>query len=225
MSLGTAAHCFILQPEKFAERFQIVTDGRSRECKEAKLNEKEIIKQKDLERLINMKQKLHEFHELRNFEATDVLINGTKELLIEHEKGAYIHTGELDAIDTERDIIVDYKTTSAPSVYHAFWDQQVARYYLHLQMAYYGLLYHYRFNKKAKRFFHVVQSVEPPYVVSCFELGKEAIETGKKLIQSAIDTISAMIEEDLGCRVINVAESPATPYHPGVRESFNSYRG
>lgn len=223
MSLGTAAHCYLLQPEKFEAEYRIVQDGRSKESREAKQGEYSVIKEKDFERLVGMKQKLQEHDQLHGFVATKVLLNGTKELLIEHERGAYIHTGELDAIDTEQDIIVDYKTTSAFSVYHAFWDQQVARYYLHLQMAYYGFLYQLHFGRKAKRFFHVVQSVEAPYVVSCFELGKESISTGNKLIESAINTIAAMIEEDSSCRIINVAESPATPYHPGVRDQYTPY--
>lgn len=223
MSLGTAAHCFLLQPEKFQQDYQVITDGRSKEGKEAKISGKATINLKDAERLLQMKERLIAFHEARNFTATEVLLHGTKELLIEHETELYIHTGEIDALDIEKGIIVDYKTTSAPSVYHVFWEQQVSRYYLHLQMAYYAMLYQLKFGKKAKKFYHVVQSIEAPYVVSCFEVGKEAMETGNKQIESAIKTIAAMIEEDSDCRIINVSEDPASPYHPGPRDVYSSY--
>lgn len=224
MTLGTAAHCFLLQPERFQQEYQVVTDGRSKESKDAKESGKNTINLKDADRLLQMKERLIVFHEARKFPATNILLHGIKELLIEHETEFYIHTGEIDALDIDKGIIVDYKTTSAPSVYHDFWEEHVTRYYLHLQMAYYAMLYQLKFGKKAKKFYHVVQSIEPPYVVSCFELGKEAIETGNKQVNSAIKKISSMIEEDSECRVVNVSEDPAKPYHPGPRDSYSNYR-
>lgn len=177
--IGTAAHSFILQKDKFLEDV-VVTSHDSYKTKAAQQERdnaikagKAIIKQSEFNEFKYFEESLFK-HEL----ASSVLNNGMPEVSFfwEDKETGLTCKARPDYVNPH--YLVDYKTTtdaSKEAFIKSFFDfgyhQQAAWYIDGVGACGYG----------ADQFVFVVQEKEPPYLVNVFAVSEKLIEVGRKL--------------------------------------------
>ncbi|MBQ9563959.1 MAG: PD-(D/E)XK nuclease-like domain-containing protein, partial [Synergistaceae bacterium] len=190
MRLGTATHCAILEPERFAEIYAPAPEGdkRSKAVKEAwaeiEASGRIPLSHNDFEAIEGMKRSIME-HPL----AGRWLTGGTAELSgywLQH-----VHDGSLNLdadilckcrMDYVKElgsqyVIIDLKTTkSAEPRYFgkaAYWDYQY-----HISAAHYLTGMEKLRGVRAQGFIFVTVEKTPPYAVNVFEASEEFIRAG-----------------------------------------------
>jgi hypothetical protein len=157
---GSAAHCYILENDKFSDCYQIGRDHGN----------KIPLKQDEYDRLVGMKRALKQ-HPI----TSKLLFDGTTEVV-------HFWTDPITGVDCKMcadylparfpNIIVDYKTAKDASA--GAFRAAVRRYRYHVQNAFY-------LDGCASRseFVFIVQETEAPFLIGVYALPAEDIERGR----------------------------------------------
>ena len=192
MELGSAIHCAILEPTRFAKEYVIApkVDRRTTIGKnawadfEANNIGKEHISAADAEIIRGMQESVYAHPEVKLFMAA----KGSNELGVvwTDKKTGLRCKGLIDRINqwTGWTVVVDFKSCTSA----AQWDfeKAVAKYGYHLQAAAYleGL------NALApmeRRFLFVAIEKKPPYCCAIYELDEPSLRTGQILFREYLD--------------------------------------
>lgn len=200
---GTAAHCYMLEPQVFEERFIIAPkEATGRNKKVWKLAVKEAVNQgktcllpKEWEQLQAMRNKLMQHKIARGM----LLAKGSFELTafaIDEETGLHIKARPDRIVD---DMIIDYKTTAISLGLTA---QQRLAYGLsrHVQGAHHKNVMELATGTPINKVLHLVQMTEPPYLVRVFNLSPDLLAYGKREVDRAL---------------LEIAECQRTGIYPG----------
>lgn len=190
MLLGSALHCWVLEPKEFCKRYAVVPelDRRTKAGREAwtqfqdQASGKELLTPEQLEAVRNMGAAVHGCHARNLVELCEV-----------HEQAitwtdpvtGLACKGRLDAYSPHTGVVVDIKTTSDASP-RAF-QRTIATYLYHGQAAFYldGLNAN---GIRAEHFIFVAVEKEPPYGVASYACSPEMIAAGRMLTRQYLDT-------------------------------------
>lgn len=195
---GSAYHCFILEPDKFNERYYIFDDSvvcgaliakgaksprATNDYKNWKEGEmsfadgKILLDKADAEKLTAMKDRLfsHSYAKM-------LLAGGINEQgymgEIETEAGTVKVKFKPDHQNDKKKIIVDLKTTQDAS--NDGFPKQAGEYNMHIQAAMYcDLLEKYSGDNRTYTFFFIAQEKKKPYAFNIFECSPQFISQGR----------------------------------------------
>jgi exodeoxyribonuclease VIII len=192
MMLGTMAHVAVLEPQKldaaFVERPEGI-DLRTKLGKEWKdsVGSMPVLDQDEARAVRGIRDSI-----AANKAAKDLLADTRSEVSVfgESHSGLWIK-GRIDAL--KPGTIVDVKTTSAGADANAFARQSFALNY-HVSAAWYWYLATLN-EMPPKAFYWVAVEVQPPYAVAVYEIHKDALQLGFRMMQDALALI-ARCEDD-----------------------------
>lgn len=208
---GSAAHCQVLEPESFWDRYIESPDGIDRRTSAGKLAwaafEKTAagkipLKKDDVERL----QKI----------ATSINTHPSAAELLQDGIAEASCFAEIWGVDVKcrpdwlRDdgIVVDLKTTDDASP-DAF-SRSVAKYRYHVQAAFYSDILAIR-GRPVSAFIFIAVEKTPPYAVSVFELDPSSLEAGRDAYQRNLDTYKRCVETGQWPAYSNAIETLSLP--------------
>ena len=194
MLLGTMAHLAVLEPSKldtaFVERPEGI-DLRTKLGKEWKesVGSMPILDQDEARAVRGIRDSI-----AANKAARDLLAETRTEVSVfgESHSGLWIK-GRIDAL--KPGTIVDVKTTSAGADANAFARQSFALNY-HVSAAWYYYLATLN-EMPPKAFYWVAVEVQPPYAVAVYEIHKDALQLGFRMMQDALALIARCEDEGL----------------------------
>lgn len=196
MLLGSALHCWVLEPEEFRKRYIVAPemDRRTRAGKEAHAEflalaaGKDVLTPEQMEAVRGMGAAVRGCHARNLVELCEV-----------HERAitwtdpatGLACKGRPDAYSPHTGVIVDIKTTSDASP-RAF-QRAIATYLYHGQAAFYldGLLAD---GVRAEHFIFIVVEKEPPYAVASYACDAEMIAAGRMLTREYLDMHKACLD-------------------------------
>ena len=192
MQLGTAIHCAILEPERFAKTYvqSPDCDKRTKAGKEIwealEQSGKQPIKQDDWQTIDGIRASLH------NSRANYYLQNG------EAEKTVLTKIHDIDAkakIDYcwQSGACFDLKTTD-DACPRAF-ERTIEKYKYHMQAAWYLDCLNAA-GHDFDRFIFIAIEKEPPYAIGIYELDDYAIQSGRELCLQALNIYRECLESD-----------------------------
>lgn len=219
MKLGSMAHCCLLEADNFSD-YYAPYEGRkgSKSYQQAEESNLEPVKVEEVTTAQKMSQAALE--QLEKFPHISAAINDKdtmKEFFIEFTDDKFHHTGTIDVYSAKFATLIDYKTTSYPVATKGLWSREADKRMYHLQMAYYKMLLEKK-NYPVKEVFHVVQSMEPPYLLSVFSFSDESLEIGRKLFSSALVQVEQSLEEFGKVQKIYIEEEASSPYLMGFED-------
>ena len=194
LTLGSAAHAFILEHETFFERYAVAPDGIDRRTKDGKAAwaefetqsaGKTVIKAEDLQQVERMAYSVWSHPS-----AHELLSEGVAEV------SAF---GNLWCVDVKcrpdwlrnDDIVVDLKTTDDASP--GAFPSSVAKWRYHVQSAWYQDILSL-VGIKVSAFVFVAVEKNPPFAVGVYLLDDASIEAGREAYQRNLSTYKTCIE-------------------------------
>jgi exodeoxyribonuclease VIII len=192
MLLGTMAHLAVLEPSKldaaFVERPEGI-DLRTKLGKEWResVGAMPVLDQDEARAVRGIRDSI-----AANKAAKELLADTRTEVSVfgESHSGLWIK-GRIDALKPET--IVDVKTTSAGADANAFARQSFALNY-HVSAAWYWYLATLN-EMPPKAFYWVAVEVQPPYAVAVYEIHKDALQLGFRMMQDALALIARCEDE------------------------------
>lgn len=189
MAFGTAAHCYMLEPAEFDKRFLVApvaaidrrTAAWKDAVKEADSFGKKPILYREWEQIQGMRAEL-----MRHRVARGMLsLPGDFELTafaVDQETGLHIKARPDRVVDN---ILIDYKTTGISLGLTA---QQKLAYDMGrpVQGAHHKYVMELATGEPIAKVLHLVQMVEPPYLVRVFNLSDELLAYGKREVDRAL---------------------------------------
>lgn len=195
MTLGTAAHCAVLEPERFATDFAVwgrrtdsgrlaPRNGKAWEEFQDSNRAREIITADDYELAVAMRNAVR-----GDASASKYLESGDPEVVLRWEMNGHACRGRVDwltHIDGEP-IIVGLKT--ARDCRHFVFSSAAAKLGYHLQWAFYHDGYEIIAGKDARVVEIVVES-EPPHAVATYAIPNDIMEQGRSEYQDLLKLLS-----------------------------------
>lgn len=193
MLLGTMSHLAVLEPNKLDAAFVEKPEGidfRTKEGKEwkAKVGTTPILDADEARAVRGIRDSI-----ANHKAAQDLLADTRSEVSVfgESHSGLWIK-GRIDALKSGA--IVDVKTTSAGADANAFARQSFALNY-HVSAAWYWYLATLN-EMPPKAFYWVAVEVAPPYAVAVYEIHKDALQLGFRMMQDALALIARCEDEN-----------------------------
>ena len=190
LTIGSATHSYILEPELFHKEFFVMKDKINRRTKEGKAQWNAALEECGDRGLLRVEhyQTIKRMAEsvARHEVASDLICCGDSE--------ATFFTGtnykcRIDKCDTERDLIVDLKTCITADLVSV--QQSVRKYHYALQARHYLNCYQEVMGRDA-RFVFVFVEKAPPHDVNCIELCEGWLGVGQAQIDKAMNRIADM---------------------------------
>jgi exodeoxyribonuclease VIII len=186
--LGTAAHCRILERDKFGEQYAVAPacDRRTKDGKtiyEAFLAEhggKQIISADDLEQIEGMAAAI-DAHPL----AGALFRSGSAEVSMFGRLNGIPVKGRADYLYEADGVIIDLKTTMDASPAEA--QRYAVKYGLHIQQFVYAEIYRSITGRAPADFVFVLVEKNPPFGVAVVRLTPEAVKAAKAEVNRALD--------------------------------------
>ncbi|AQW89104.1 putative exonuclease [Xenohaliotis phage pCXc-HC2016] len=219
MKLGSMAHCYLLEEGCFND-YYAPYEGRKGGKSYQQAEETDLEPVKMEEAATAYKMSLAALEQLKKFPHINAVVNdkdAMKEFFIEFTDDKFHHTGTIDLYSAKFATLIDYKTTSYPVATKGLWSREADKRMYHLQMAYYKMLLEKK-SYPVKEVYHVVQSMEQPYLVSVFSFSEESLEIGKKLFGSALVQVEHSLEEFSKIQKIYIEEEASSPYLLGFED-------
>jgi len=192
MLLGTMAHLAVLEPSKLDTAFVEKPEGidlRTKLGKEWKesVGSMPVLDQDEARAVRGIRDSI-----AANKAARELLAETRTEVSVfgESHSGLWIK-GRIDAL--KPGTIVDVKTTSAGADANAFARQSFALNY-HVSAAWYWYLATLN-EMPPKGFYWVAVEVQPPYAVAVYEIHKDALQLGYRMMQDALALIARCEDE------------------------------
>jgi hypothetical protein len=192
MLLGTMAHLAVLEPQKLDTAFVEKPEGidfRTKLGKEWKesVGAMPVLDQDEARAVRAIRDSI-----AANKAARDLLAETRSEVSVfgESHSGLWIK-GRIDAL--KPGTIVDVKTTSAGADANAFARQSFALNY-HVSAAWYWYLATLN-ELPPKAFYWVAVEIQPPYAVAVYEIHKDALQLGFRMMQDALALIARCEDE------------------------------
>lgn len=186
MLVGSAAHCLILEPEKFEETFTIVDTQRrgTKEWKLALMSDKTPIKRDIYNKCVEIKDAFWEA--MKSDEYQDIkkaIESGVKEEWIQVQGPNTNSQFSIKPDVYTKDTLIDYKTTCRKCVTSRQWQTIVNEYKYDVQVSFYMNMLNLTKKDEGvdiKNIYHIVQSTEPPYCLSVFFFPQVSLELAYK---------------------------------------------
>ena len=194
LTLGSAAHAYILENPTFFDRYAVAPDGIDRRTKDGKAqwaefetqaNGKTVIKGEDLQQIDRM--------------AVSVWSHPSSQELLNEGRAEVSAFGNLWGVGVkcrpdwlrEDGIVVDLKTTEDASP--AAFPSSVAKWRYHCQSAFYQDILAI-LGIKVTAFVFIAVEKSPPHAVGVYLLDDASIEAGREAYQRNLDTYKTCIE-------------------------------
>lgn len=198
LSVGQAAHTWILQGERFAEMIAVMPADLTLQsaagkafAADAKEAGKTLIRAKEFEQIQAMREAV-----LRCEWAQLAFSRGAPErslFAVDAETGVWLRCRP-DFLPDAMRFIPDFKT--ARSCAPADFERAVIDYGYHIQAAHYLAVIEAATGERPESFFFIVQEKEPPYLVSVCTLDDDALHWGRQLARRAIRTFADCLSRD-----------------------------
>ena len=192
MLLGTMAHLAVLEPSKLDTAFVEKPEGIDLRTKLGKewresVGTMPVLDQDEARAVRGIRDSI-----AANKAARELLAETRTEVSVfgESHSGLWIK-GRIDAL--KPGTIVDVKTTSAGADANAFARQSFALNY-HVSAAWYWYLATLN-EMPPKGFYWVAVEVQPPYAVAVYEIHKDALQLGYRMMQDALALIARCEDE------------------------------
>jgi hypothetical protein len=194
LSFGRAAHCYILEGVKaFNKQYTIMPNGMQRRGKDytslvEKSMGKDLIKQQDFDRMIEMKDALMES------DACKILKKpGMVEVSLFWEHNGIKCKGRLDKLVKGKsiDLMIDYKTCASAEEYKCMRSMEDYKYWL--QEAHYGTGYHKVTGRDIEAIF-IFQEKKSPYDVCLVKMSDSASPVAYKRWEDLMDSLAGCIK-------------------------------
>lgn len=186
MQFGTAFHTAFLEPDKFTE--QVVTGpsvGRAtnkwKDFVESN-PDKIVLHPTEFEQLNNMLESIRG-HSL----AMSLLQTKVRELSAYTYFQSLLIKARTDALDEDRSMLVDLKTTQDASPQE--FVRSAYKYKYHVQAAFYLDVFNAVADFKLDKFVFVCVEKNPPYDVQCYVCDPEMIKIGRETYRKALETL------------------------------------
>lgn len=196
MLFGTAAHCALLEPDRFEQTY-IEVPKIDRRTKDGKAEYQRIIESgktplstDDFARIQDMQKSIFSNKILKT-----LFGEGVSEISAYGELPNYpgiLLKCRPDHYNSKLQVIVDLKTACDGSP-NAF-AKAAANYQYHLQAAYYMDLFQKVAEAPVQAFIFCVVEKEAPYAVSLYQLDIAAIERGRELYRSALNSYAECVK-------------------------------
>lgn len=187
MIFGTAMHCAVLEPQRFAAEYSVWEgDRRTKEGKAAyeamQATGATIISRDDHDAISAMVASIRQ-HAV----ASTLLENGQAETSVfwKHQASGIECKCRPDWLRSDG-IVVDLKTTEDASP--AAFARSVAAYRYHVQAA------HYLAGTEAERFVFIAIEKKAPYAVAVYELDADSLQVGQRLRERDLDQYASCLE-------------------------------
>jgi hypothetical protein len=200
MILGSATHCYVLEPERFDSEYYIipVCDRRTKEGKSTFERHQELagnrslLPESEMVKIAGMRKELEATRTWQMLKDNVWTVECT--IQWKHEATALRCKGRPDAIsgDTEKNrTLIEYKTTSRASSWN--FQKSIVEYGYHTQLAYYGegLRKH---GFEPAHCIIIAQETEFPYLVAFYRLNNEALKLGHDQNETTLKRIKYALE-------------------------------
>jgi exodeoxyribonuclease VIII len=183
MALGTATHCAVLEPERFADEYLLLRDVKDRRASEYKQSIKvhdaeRVLVSTEADKVAGMQESVHAQYAMPKGHAeisafctcpdTGVLMKARFDLL------------------TDNGVAVDLKTTQDAS--REAFAKSVYNYRYHCQAAFYSRVYEIITGEPLERFEFLAVESDPPHATLAHHLDSEALEFGRVEIMRDLET-------------------------------------
>jgi len=187
LTFGTAFHTAFLEPEKFNDQVAVgpSVGKRTKGWKDfVALNEDKIVLHpNDFDVLNEMLESLR-----NNDLAMSLLRTKVRELSAYNYYDDLLIKARADAIDLERNMLVDLKTTQDASLDK--FSRSAAEYKYHVQAAFYLDTFNAVSDLKLDKFVFVCVEKKPPYDVQSYVCDPEMIKLGRETYRKALNVLA-----------------------------------
>ena len=194
MTLGSALHAAVLEPELFAKQYMLlreVTDRRASAYKEAvKVYGSEfVLTGKEADYIIGMQETI----KAHPYAGSVLALAGRPELSVitkDPETGAGVRC-RFDYL-TDCGTPVDLKTTqdARPNEF----SRSIANYNYHVQAAFYEDVWFWETGERLKRMEFIAVESAMPHAINVFRLDDEAYQEGRRIYREALNTYARCLD-------------------------------
>lgn len=195
MAIGSAIHCSLLEPEKFAEEYMLLSEVKDRrgapykDAVKAHGNGDKVLTAKEVDQVKGMQDSVYAQSNAKALLETA----GTREVAIytkDPETGVIVKI-KIDILTESRRIIDLKKTTdSRPEPF----GKSVFNYRYHVQAAFYSDVFQWATGDKLETYGILAVEQEMPHAVMLYVIDDEALAMGRALYRKALNTYAKCVE-------------------------------
>lgn len=193
LDLGTLIHCAVLEPEKFKKTYtHFDGDKRTNAYKDfSNLHPtKKIVSSEDYFLAIELVEQIAK-HDVASNLLSGCLMEKT--ILFTDEETGLGCKSRFDAINVEKGLIVDLKTTEDARPWN--FASSCAKYDYHIQQAFYTMAAH-SIGMKVDDFVFIAVEKERPYGIGCYRLSKIDVEQAHMIVRTSLHGFKKCIEDN-----------------------------
>jgi hypothetical protein len=206
MELGTLAHCKLLEPKSFGNKFLICDEDKRtnkfrafRDSNKDKIILTTSVVEDSNKMIATLKNAVKNSDNPELIKITKIMTHGKKEEVIAYEENEYnkfIYRIQPDVY--YENSIIDYKTTSREYVTLDMWQNTIVDYGYDVQAGFYAKVLELTRGNPIDTFYHIVQSTIPPYLCSFFTLSDKVLKNVKESVDPLISDVNDILENIYG---------------------------